>query len=521
MNLEDIFKEIFKLIEENKFHGAYCKCLESINLPNLNSRDKSELFILLSVITIARLTSSKDMVYSMSIPFHINDLFQNILLTKDQQLTYYYVLNNLEKAIKIDGSNIKAYLYRGIIRHNLLLNKDAINDFKKVIDSNSKEYLSNKLIYGFMAYNLYYIGEYEEALKCLDIVLPIDNEIASDIFNNIKINCLINLEKYNEALDVDKKNNKEEPENPYVLNNRAFLLYKTNNNEYKKYFKKSVDLFREYIEQYPMNINSASIIFNLLRIYGEIDKNDLNIIDSILKKELSYAIDYERLYGELKDGVLYKYTKINENVFSMIENNEIWLTNPCRFNDPVDPFIKIYDNMYKYLMDRVKIACLGSSNNNILMWSHYADKHEGICIGYDIKDPNLYKDSTTMFKIVYDREIINLNNFVNTDYCSPKNLDNIREEDLENYIETLKLFLYKSKEWAYENEYRILKYDELGSSNGISKPLKIKSICFGANINKYYKKTIIDIVKDTDIKLYEAKFDNLKPYKMNIYEYKC
>lgn len=517
MNLEEIFKEIFKLVEENKFQGAYCKCIESINLPNLNSRDKSELFILLSVITIAGLTRSKDMIYSMSIPFHINGLFQNILLTIDQQITYYCALSYLDSAIQIDESNIKAYLYRGIIEHDLLLNKYAINDFKKVIDSNSKEYLSNKLIYGFMAYNLYYIGEYEEALKCLDIVLPIDNEIASDIFNNIKINCLINLEKYNEALDIDKKNNKEESQNPYVLNNRAFLLYKTNNNEYKKYFNKSVDLFREYIKNFPININSQSIIFNLLRIYGEINKNDLNIIDSILKEELCWGINYKELNGD----ILYKYTKINENVFSMIENNEIWLTNPYRFNDPVDPFIKIYDNMYKYLMDRVKIGCLTSSNNNTLMWSHYADKHEGVCIGYDIKDPNLYKDFTTMCKVIYDTEIINLNNFVNTDYCTPKNLGNIREEDLENYIETLKLFLYKSKEWAYENEYRILKYDKLGSSNGISKPLKIKSICFGANINKYYKKIIIDIVKDTDIKLYEAKFDNLKPYKMNIYEYKC
>ncbi|ADK30555.1 DUF2971 domain-containing protein [Brachyspira pilosicoli] len=521
MNLEEIFREICKLVEEDKFDHAYFKCIEYLRLANLSKRDKSELFILLSVVTIVRFTRVKDMVYSMSIPFHINDLFQNILLTKNERLIYLDSLYYLDSAIKTDDSNIKAYLYRGIIKHNLLFNKEAVNDFKKVIDSNSKEYLSNKLIYGFMAYNLYYIGEYEEALKCLDIVLPIDNEIASDIFNNIKINCLINLEKYNEALDVDKKNNKEESQNPYILNNRAFLLYKTNNNEYKKYFKKSVDLFRKYIEKFPMNINSASIIFNLLRVYGEIDKNDLNIIDSILKEELHYGINYEKLYEELKDGVLYKYTKINENVFSMIENNEIWLTNPCRFNDPVDPFIKIYNNMYKYLMDRVKIACLGVNNNNTLMWSHYADKHEGICIGYDIKDPNLYKDYTTMFKIIYDMEIVNLNNFVNTDYCTPKNLSNIREEDLENYTETLKLFLYKSKEWAYENEYRILKYDELGSSNGISKPLKIKSICFGANINKYYKKIIIDIVKDTDIKLYEAKFDNLKPYKMNIYEYKC
>lgn len=516
MNVNEIIKYIFKLVEEDKFDDAYCKCFACVHLPNLNNRDKSELFVLSAVVTIARLSNSKDMVYSMSIPFHINDIFQNILLSKSEQLIYFHALDFLDKAIETDSSNIKAYLYRGIIKHNLLLNKEAVNDFKKVIDSNFKEY-QDKLIYGFMAYNLYYIGEYEETLKYLDITLPIDNEIASNIFNNIKINCLINLERYNEALEIDKKNNEVESENPYILNNRSFLLYKINDSEYKKYFNKSVDLFRKYIENFPKNINSSTIIFNLLRIYGEINENDLDIIDSILKDELCWAINYK----ELNDNILYKYTKINENVFNIIENQEIWLSNPYRFNDPVDPFIKIYSNMYKYLMDRVKIACLSSSNNNTLMWSHYADKHEGICIGYDINDPNLYKNFTTMFKVIYDMEIINLNNFFSSNFYTPKRLGNIREEYFETCIETLKLFLYKSKEWNYEDEYRILQYDELASSNGMSKKLKIKSVCFGANINKYYKKIIIDIVKNTDIKLYEAKFDYFKPYIMNINEYKC
>ena len=164
MNVNEIIKYIFKLVEEDKFDDAYCKCFACVHLPNLNNRDKSELFVLSAVVTIARLSNSKDMVYSMSIPFHINDIFQNILLSKSEQLIYFHALDFLDKAIETDSSNIKAYLYRGIIKHNLLLNKEAVNDFKKVIDSNFKEY-QDKLIYGFMAYNLYYIGEYEETLK--------------------------------------------------------------------------------------------------------------------------------------------------------------------------------------------------------------------------------------------------------------------------------------------------------------------------------------------------------------------
>src|SRR6516165_6791682 len=28
--------------------------------------------------------------------------------------------------------------------------------------------------------------------------------------------------------------------------------------------------------------------------------------------------------------------------------------------------------------------CFSKSWNNILMWSHYADKHRGICLGFDV-----------------------------------------------------------------------------------------------------------------------------------------
>ena len=262
--------------------------------------------------------------------------------------------------------------------------------------------------------------------------------------------------------------------------------------------------------------SNAGKFLSIAKVLGE--ENIKKAIDEVIQ---AMGEDKDNQILSMPPIINGELTKINENVFNIIENQEIWLSNPYRFNDPVDPFIKIYSNMYKYLMDRVKIACLSSSNNNTLMWSHYADKHEGICIGYDINDPNLYKNFTTMFKVIYDMEIINLNNFFSSNFYTPKRLGNIREEYFETCIETLKLFLYKSKEWNYEDEYRILQYDELASSNGMSKKLKIKSVCFGANINKYYKKIIIDIVKNTDIKLYEAKFDYFKPYIMNINEYKC
>ena len=35
---------------------------------------------------------------------------------------------------------------------------------------------------------------------------------------------------------------------------------------------------------------------------------------------------------------------------------------------------------------RYGLVCLSRSPNNILMWSHYADRHRGMCLGFDVPD---------------------------------------------------------------------------------------------------------------------------------------
>ena len=81
------------------------------------------------------------------------------------------------------------------------------------------------------------------------------------------------------------------------------------------------------------------------------------------------------------------------------------------------------------------------------------------------------------------------------------------------------LFSIKSKEWEYEDEYRVLYYDRERYKNGLVKPLTIKSICFGTETPESDKELICDIVENVEL-LYEAKFDDKELFKMNINEYK-
>jgi hypothetical protein len=71
------------------------------------------------------------------------------------------------------------------------------------------------------------------------------------------------------------------------------------------------------------------------------------------------------------------------------------------------------------------------------MWSHYADKHKGICLGFDIADEHLkpvdYVDSVVKF-------------------------DNSNPSKFLEYLEMVgidKLLTLKYKDWTYEQEVRV------------------------------------------------------------------
>ena len=61
-------------------------------------------------------------------------------------------------------------------------------------------------------------------------------------------------------------------------------------------------------------------------------------------------------------------------------------------------FDKMIDNVYARMRRIALVSCFGSSFDSVLMWSHYAEKHRGVCIEYEIED----KD----FKMVNYSEIV-------------------------------------------------------------------------------------------------------------------
>lgn len=201
------------------------------------------------------------------------------------------------------------------------------------------------------------------------------------------------------------------------------------------------------------------------------------------------AITHEDLVFMEKYGIavkipdeLYKYYRINDDLIYTIKENYFWLSKPSNFNDPFDARIlvntnntveeidshiseifekselkedarNIYKNLktkdpelftqfvnvnYQHFLENIGISCFTTKNNNLLMWAHYADNHKGVCIKFNL----LGEDSITdiLYSVEYSQDYPKIN-FINL----------LKERNFQD------LFLVKSLEWIYENEWRLVR----------------------------------------------------------------
>lgn len=172
---------------------------------------------------------------------------------------------------------------------------------------------------------------------------------------------------------------------------------------------------------------------------------------------------------------LYHYTSFNTFI-------KIWHTKSLLFqpfynvNDRLErsKFVKIPDfssqsadklrELDEQLVQYRQISLVVDYNKRIkgfmssMMWGHYGDKGNGVCIELDYDKLNLLDQTIIKNKVDYSIEI--------------KAPTLKKEDDILNFIDTHidYFFFQKTKEWEGENEYRLVSriQTELDISNAIS-----------------------------------------------------
>jgi len=246
---------------------------------------------------------------------------------------------------------------------------------------------------------------------------------------------------------------------------------------------------------------------------------------------------------------LYKYRSMEsheliEGLDAIFKDNSIYLSDPTSFNDPFEcrPVLTIHRSQlknYLYIRDMIRkqhpskskkeqdklikkaklmiqdktyqehvytefiktigVYSLSQINNDILMWSHYSNKHKGLCIEFDASQEVILFGQA--LKVNYSEKYPIVNTF-----------------DIGNPKEFRKALLTKSNHWSYEQEWRILK---LKNDGGFRKyyfpPELLTGIIMGALISPEYRDIILRWVSNypTKITLYQAKINRTR-YQLDI-----
>lgn len=206
----------------------------------------------------------------------------------------------------------------------------------------------------------------------------------------------------------------------------------------------------------------------------------------------------------IKNRVFYKYRPFDIYSIRIIMMKQIYFARNEQFNDPFDSNL-IYlksgstENGISYkirnkISDELGVFCLTKKKGDILMFSHYAQNHTGVCFIFDF---NKIPRESELFKIKYS-----------------ENMQLIKDENKSS--EYINCLITKSIHWKYENEYRIIKFFQNNDSRLINLVKRnLKGIILGYKMSEINKEFIKHLAKEVNLKVYQAKKVNNK-FKLTI-----
>lgn len=195
----------------------------------------------------------------------------------------------------------------------------------------------------------------------------------------------------------------------------------------------------------------------------------------------------------------------------------------------------LIDLSVKSLKQSSLVGCLSEIIDSVLMWSHYAQNHQGFALNYDFNsrysiDTGIKGLKATefadkkLFPVRYTKERFDATFYViyNFIYNYYHQLGIKFEMPFFDKLFYYKILLFKSPKWAYEKEWRIIKQVNLEIDD--NKPdidfienIRPKAIYMGALISDENRYKLLEIARDKRIEVFQMRLDMFKNnYKLRV-----
>lgn len=159
----------------------------------------------------------------------------------------------------------------------------------------------------------------------------------------------------------------------------------------------------------------------------------------------------------------------------------------------------------KIISEQCRVTCLSEKMDSPLMWSHYANKHYGFCLEYDFthtmikRYPDLWTAQMMLFPVIYSDSRPLLSQSISDpkillQYMKTKRMP---VDIVKNILYGL---LFKSQDWEYEKEWRIITINQERPTLKLPPPRKV---FLGVNMEDKAKTKVIEIAKKKHIPVYQ------------------
>ena len=261
------------------------------------------------------------------------------------------------------------------------------------------------------------------------------------------------------------------------------------------------------------------------------------LVKALLNNDVSSALS---LRTDRLPTKLYKYSRIAPYLFESIEKHEWLLKDPSNFNDPYDSSLSVFDNEFRFLngdmvglMDlsfskrktrlihkvaaererklneeyrnkiksSLKITCFSECNDSLLMWSHYASNHTGVCLEYNFKALDISDlRKRLMYPVLYSTSI----------FTGAQQI--LNRDNLSAFLAVVAA-LHKNSCWKYEKEWRLIVDGGTMPDEVSWRMPPVQRIFLGSRINKDDSEKILEIARTHNIPVLKATLLDTK-YKL-------
>jgi hypothetical protein len=135
-------------------------------------------------------------------------------------------------------------------------------------------------------------------------------------------------------------------------------------------------------------------------------------------------------------------------------------------------------------IDKLGVLSLSASDNNILLWSHYAASHSGICLQFLAEDNTLFFGRAQKVQYLTEYPRVHLH------------------DDPELHVKSF--LLSKAYDWSYEQEWRII--DENGPGEKKFPEDLLIGVILGVHMSTKDKNFIINLLRKRkhQVRIYQA-----------------